>query len=124
MICNLNYAVAIDRKSVVARCRNVCAENGKTLRRKQVRLRRLQVKHWLPRCAEKVPGKRQHIWRPRTDCHDDEITREARHPERSRGIPRNHLSGSATGFFDFAQNDTVAMPLLEYDAFHTVTAFV
>src|SRR5262249_36344577 len=58
VISNLYHAVAIDRKSVVAGCRNVCAENRKTLRRKQLWLRRLQVKHWLPGCAEKLPGKR------------------------------------------------------------------
>src|SRR6266550_6497762 len=58
VISNLHHAVAIDRKSVVAGCCNVCPENRKTLRRKQLRLRRLQVKNWLPSRSEKLFGKR------------------------------------------------------------------
>src|SRR5882724_10669308 len=67
VIGNLYHAVAIDRKSVVAGCCNVRAENRKTLRRKQLRLRRLQVKNWLPSRAEKLFGKRQQVRRPRAN---------------------------------------------------------
>src|SRR5215469_15453229 len=77
VISNLHHTVAIDRKSVVAARCYVCAENGKTLRRKQLGLRRLQVKHWLPGRMEKLLGERQQIRRPRANGHDDEISSDS-----------------------------------------------
>src|SRR5262249_43978801 len=121
VISNFHYAIAINRKSVVAGRGNVCAENRKTLRRKQLGLRRPQGKHWLPSRAEKCAGKGQQVRCPRADRHHDEIGGKTCHPERSRGSPRNCRSPIATGF---ARNDSVAIPPLKYYPSYAIVVFI
>src|SRR4030095_59464 len=124
VIRNFHHAIAIDRESIVASCRDVCAENWKTLRCKQLRLRKSQAKHWLSGRAEEIPGKRQQVRRPRANRHHDEISGETRHPGRSRGIPRKYPSAFPTGFLESARNDGGAVLLFKDNPFYVITPFV
>src|SRR5437868_1580624 len=74
MIGDLDHAVAIQRKSVVAGGRNVCAENRKTLRPEELRLLGLEVKYRLPGGMEEFSCERQQIGCPGPDRHHNQVT--------------------------------------------------
>src|SRR5438309_10356962 len=73
VICDFHDALAAKRKAIIARCRNIRAENRKTLRCKKLRLDRLEMKNRLPGCAKKFPREGQNVRRPCADCHYDQV---------------------------------------------------
>src|SRR4030095_16627235 len=77
MVCDLHDTITIDRKSVITGRRNVRAKDRETLRCKEVRPQRFQVKHRLATGAEEPFRERQQIRRPRADRHYNHIGSDA-----------------------------------------------
>src|SRR6266478_2058416 len=73
VICDFHDALAAKRKTIIARCRNIRAENRKTLRCKKFWPDRFEMKNRLPGGAKKFAREGQNVRRPCADCYHDQV---------------------------------------------------
>src|SRR4029077_20001556 len=73
VICDFHDALATERKAIITGCRNIRAEDRKTLRCKKFWLAGFEMKNRLPGGAKKFPREGQNVRRPCADSHYDQV---------------------------------------------------